>query len=91
MRPPAVAGINFDVILPRDEKRKGNKKPVDTGLDVVGMFDVADADRNDGLNKTEAAANALLTQHFAAIDRNSDGLLQLGEIIAAIQAAAGRR
>jgi hypothetical protein len=81
----------FDVILPRDDARKGNKKPVDTGLDVVGMFDVADADRNDGLSKTEAAANALLTQHFAAIDRDGDELLQLGEILKAIQAAAGRR
>jgi peroxiredoxin len=81
----------FDVILPRDDGRKPNRKPVDTGLDVVGMFDVADADRNAGLNKTEAAAHALLAQHFATIDRDGDGLLQLGEIIAAIQAAASRR
>jgi peroxiredoxin len=81
----------FDVILPRDDQRKANKKPVDTGLDVVGMFDVADADRNDGLSKTEAAAHALLAQHFAAIDRDGDNLLQLGEILTAIQAAASRR
>jgi peroxiredoxin len=81
----------FDVILPRDNQRKGNKKPVDTGLDLVGMFDIADADRNDGLSKTEAAAHALLTQHFATIDRDGDALLQLGEILAALQAIGNRR
>ena len=80
----------FDVILPRDDQRKAGTKPVDTGLDIVGMFDAADADHNGGLNKTEAAANELLTQHFAAIDRNGDGLLQLGEILAAMRAMEKR-
>ncbi len=81
----------FDVVLPRDDKRKGVTKPVSTGLDLVGLFDAADADHNAGLDKTEAASNDLLTQHFAAVDRNGDGLLQIGEILGAVRAMANRR
>jgi peroxiredoxin len=78
----------FDVILPRDDMRKTAKKPVRTGLDVVGLFDAADADHNAGLDSMEAAGNDLLKAHFPAIDRNGDGLLQLGEIMAAMRAQA---
>jgi peroxiredoxin len=81
----------FDVILPRDDNRKTTKKPVRTGLDVVGLFDAADADHNGGLDSSEAASNDLLKEHFSKIDRNGDGLLQLGEIMAAMQAQAKRR
>ena len=81
----------FDVILPRDDARKAGKKPVLTGLDLVGKFDAADADRNGGLNEAEASANELLKQHFATIDLNHDQLLQLGEILAAVRALPSRR
>ena len=81
----------FDVVLPRDDQRKAGKKPVRTGLDVVGKFDAADADHNAGLDQKEASANALLKEHFAAVDRSADGLLQLGEILAAVQAMSDRR
>jgi peroxiredoxin len=81
----------FDVKLPRDEERKAATKPVTTGLDVVGLFDTADADDNGGLAETEAAANDLLKQHFAKIDQNSDALLQLGEILAAMRLMASHR
>ena len=81
----------FDVILPRDDERKPGAKPVTTGLDIVSMFDAADADHNGGLNKAEGSANELLTKHFAAIDRNGDELLQLDEILAAIRAMEKRR
>ncbi len=80
----------FDVILPRDDKRKSNKKPVRTGLDIVGKFDAADADHNGGLDEKEASGNELLKDHFAKVDRNGDGLLQLGEILAAVRAMSGR-
>ena len=76
----------FDVILPRDDQRKAVTKPVRTGLDIVGMFDAADADHNGGLDEKEASGNDLLKQHFAKVDRNGDGLLQLGEILAAVKA-----
>jgi hypothetical protein len=81
----------FDVMLPRDDKRPAGQKPVKPGLDVVGMFDNGDADHNSGLSKTEAAANELLTKHFATIDSSGDGELQLGEIAAAIRALGARR
>ena len=81
----------FDVILPRDDQRKPGSKPVHPGLDVVGMFDVGDADHNSGLSKDEASANKLLTQHFATIDTSGDEELQLGEILAAIRALESRR
>jgi peroxiredoxin len=81
----------FDVMLPRDENRESAKKPVTTGLDVVGMFDTADADRNGGLAESEAAEHDLLQQHFAKIDQNSDALLQLGEILAAMRIVATLR
>jgi peroxiredoxin len=81
----------FDVILPRDDQRKAATKPVQTGLDLVGLFDAADIDHNGGLSETEASGNALLKQHFATVDRDGDGLLQLGEILAAVRTLAGRR
>ncbi|MEX2307488.1 MAG: redoxin domain-containing protein [Pirellulales bacterium] len=81
----------FDVVLARDDQRQAGKKPVKTGLDLVGMFDTADSDRNGGLSVTETSGHELIMQHFAAIDRNHDELLQLGEILAAVQALARRR
>jgi hypothetical protein len=81
----------FDAILPRDDQRKAGTKPVHTGLDIVGMFDAADVDHNAGLDPTEASGNELLKKYFSAIDRNGDGLLQLGEILTAIQAMSNRR
>jgi peroxiredoxin len=81
----------FDVILPRDDQRKGITKPVDTGLDLVGLFDAADGDHNSGLDETEASSNKLLKQHFAAVDQNGDGLLQIGEILIAVRAMANGR
>jgi peroxiredoxin len=81
----------FDVMLPRSETRDAATKPVTTGLDLVGMFDTADSDANGGLAESEAAGHDLLKQHFAKIDQNSDALLQLGEILAAMRLMAGRR
>lgn len=76
----------FDVIVPRNDTRTAGKKPVSTGLDIVGMFDVADADGDGGLAKDEARGHELLTKHFNAIDRNRDQRLQLGEILTAVAA-----
>lgn len=81
----------FDVILPRNDKRKAVTKPVRTGLDIVGMFDAADADHNGGLDEKEASGNELLKQHFAKVDSNGDGLLQLGEILAALKGLGNHR
>jgi peroxiredoxin len=81
----------FDVVLPRDDQRKPGSKPVRPGIDVIGMFDVGDADHNSGLSKDEASSNKLLTQHFATIDTSGDEQLQLGEILAAIRALESRR
>jgi hypothetical protein len=74
----------FDVILPRDDERRAGTKPVHTGLDLVGMFDVADADGNGGLAKQETAGHELISAHFDRIDQSGDGLLQLGELLVAI-------
>ncbi len=73
-----------DVILPRDDERRAGKKTISTGLDLVGLFDQADADHNGGLAKREAAANPLISQHFDRIDTSGDNLLQLSEILKAI-------
>jgi peroxiredoxin len=81
----------FDVMLPRDDDRKAATKPVDTGLDIVGMFDAADADHNGGLAEAEAAGHELIKKHFATIDQDRDQLLQLGEILAAVRLMASRR
>jgi peroxiredoxin len=80
-----------DVVLPRDDTRKAGKKPIKTGLDIVGLFDAADSDHNDGLSETEASAHELLKQHFAAIDQDHDDLLQLGEILGAARALTTRQ
>ncbi|TWT65901.1 thiol-disulfide oxidoreductase [Posidoniimonas polymericola] len=74
----------FDVVLPRDDARRAGSKPVHTGQDLVGMFDLADADHNGGLSVEEATANERLTKHFALIDTSGDKLLQLGEILTAV-------
>lgn len=79
----------FDVILPREKDRPAAQKPVTTGLDLVGMFDQADTDRNGGLTEIEAADYKILVQHFKRIDRNSDELLQLGEILTAVAKMRG--
>lgn len=79
----------FDVMLPRNPGRPAAQKPVSTGLDLVGMFDKADANGDGGLGKREAADYKLLTQHFQRIDTNNDQLLQLGEILAAIAKMRG--
>jgi peroxiredoxin len=75
----------FDVMLPRDDSRKAGTKPVRPGLNIVGMFDAADADKSGGLNETEASGHALLKEHFATVDQNRDQQLQLGEIITAVR------
>jgi hypothetical protein len=80
----------FDVMLPRSDEREAATKPVTTGLDVVGLFDTADADENGGLAESEATAHDLLKQHFAKIDQNSDALLQLSEILSAMRLISGR-
>ncbi len=80
----------FDVMLPRDDTRKAGKKPVGPGLDIVGMFDAADADHDGGLSESEASGHELLKAHFAEVDQNHDQLLQLGEILQAMQAMKGR-
>jgi peroxiredoxin len=81
----------FDVTLPRDDTRKAGKKPVTTGLDIVGLFEAADADHNGGLSETEASANEVVKQYFAVIDQDHDQLLQLGEILKASSAWKGGR
>lgn len=81
----------FDVILPRDDGRKAGTKPVHTGLDIVGKFDVADIDHNGKLDQAEASRNELLKRNYAAIDLNGDGFLQLGEILAAVRAMENRQ
>jgi hypothetical protein len=81
----------FDVILPRDDARIKPKKPVTTGLDIIGQFDAADNDHNNGLNETEVAGHKLLSANFALVDRNQDKLLQVTEIMAAVQAMMSRR
>jgi peroxiredoxin len=80
----------FDVVMVRDDQRKAGQKPIRTGIDVVGMFDEADGDGDGGLTASEVAGHELISQHFAAIDQNRDGLLQLGEILAAVQGFAKR-
>ena len=69
----------FDVILPRDDQRKAGTKPVQTGLDIVGMFDAADADHNGGLDETEAAGNELLKQHFSRSIATATGCCSLAK------------
>jgi hypothetical protein len=81
----------FDVIMPRNENRIKPKKPVTTGLDIVGQFDAADQDHNDGLNAKEVAEHELLSASFALVDRNHDDLLQLGEILTAVKSMGSRR
>jgi peroxiredoxin len=81
----------FDVIMPRDDGRRAGTKPVETGLDVVGQFDSADADGNAGLSESEAAGNPRIAAGFAAIDASGDGQLQLGEILHAVQRMRRRR
>lgn len=78
----------IDVQLPRDDNRRAGSKPVDTGIDLVGLFDQADVDGDGGLSREEAAGNDLLTRFFDQIDTNGDGLLQIGEVITAAHRAA---
>ncbi|TWT36825.1 thiol-disulfide oxidoreductase [Posidoniimonas corsicana] len=80
----------FDVLLPRDDARPAGAKPVRTGLDVVGIFDAADADHNGGLTREEAEGRDLLAKHFASIDASGDQQLQLGEILVALRAMMNR-
>ena len=91
----SVVGRNDARLLRRDpaarRSAKAGQQTRRPGLDVVGMFDVGDADHNGGLSKDEASANELLTQHFATIDTSGDEELQLGEILAAIRALESRR
>jgi hypothetical protein len=80
----------IDVSLPRDDARKAGKKPLKTGIDLVGMFDAADGDHSNGLSKTEVSSHELLSEHFVKIDHNHDDALQLGEILAAVRAMSSR-
>jgi len=81
----------FDVILPRDDSRIEPTKPVTTGLDIIGQFDAADGDHNNGLNEAEVAGHKLLSANFALVDRNQDKLLQVGEIITAVETMMSAR
>jgi peroxiredoxin len=80
----------FDILLPRDDDRRAGSKVVQTGLDLIGTFDQANADGDNGLSAKEAAGNRLLAANFAGIDRDGDELLQLGEILSAAR-RLGRR
>ncbi|WP_425396652.1 redoxin domain-containing protein [Aeoliella sp.] len=73
-----------DVMLPKDDQRRAGQKPMHTGLDIVAMFDGADADANGGLAKQETAAHPMVYNAFDRIDTSGDELLQLGEILAAL-------
>ncbi|QDU54517.1 redoxin domain-containing protein [Aeoliella mucimassa] len=74
----------FDVMMPRDDSRRAGAKSVSTGLDIVGLFDTADADTSGGLDREESKAHPLVHQHFDGIDTNHDAQLQLGEILTAV-------
>lgn len=76
----------FDVMVPRDDSRQAGKKPVVTGLDIVGTFDKADENHDGGLSKAEVESVDILRKNFGVIDMNHDELLQLKEIIAAVRA-----
>jgi hypothetical protein len=76
----------FDVMTPRDDSRKAGTKPIRPGLDIVGLFDAADVDHSGGLSESEVSAHKLLKEHFAEVDQNHDGSLQLSEIISAVRA-----
>lgn len=81
----------FDVVLPRDESRPPGKKPAHTGVDIVGMFDVADGDGDGGLSLEETSAHRLVRNNFQKLDLNHNGLLGLDEVLAAVQLlSAGR-
>ncbi len=79
----------FDVLTPRDDSRRAGTKVVHTGLDLVGIFDGADANGDLGLSAEEAEPYDRLANNFALIDGDGDKLLQLREIIATV-AAMGR-
>lgn len=74
----------FDIIVPRDDSQPAGKKPIETGFDIVGQFDVADEDGDGSLTKVESAANELVKKHFDQIDSSQDDRLQLGEILTAV-------
>lgn len=76
----------FDVMVPRDDARQAGKKPVVTGLDIVGTFDASDANHDGGLSEKEVDSIEILKRHFGAIDQNHDELLQLKEIVATVRA-----
>jgi peroxiredoxin len=79
-----------DVMLPRDDKRKAGRKPIKTGLDVVGLFDAADIDHDSALDESEASGNEVLKENFAELDQNHDGLLRLNEILAGLRKLSAR-
>jgi hypothetical protein len=82
----------FDILMPPGSAPKKGKtrKPATTGLDIVGMFDSADADHNGGLAEAEVTHD-LIKENFALIDQDQDKLLRLGEIMAAVKVMAGKR
>jgi hypothetical protein len=82
----------FDILMPPGSAPKEGKtrKPATTGLDIVGMFDAADADHNGGLAEGEVTHD-LIKENFALIDQDQDKLLRLGEIMAAVKVMAGKR
>lgn len=73
-----------DVMLPKDNQRRAGQKPLHTGLDIVAMFDSADADQNGGLAKQEAKGNPVVYANFDRIDTSGDQLLQMGEVLKAL-------
>lgn len=80
----------FDVMLPAGSAKPGRNKPVKTGWDLVGQFDAADADGSATLSRQEVAGHRLLEKGFTKVDRDGDGELRLGEILAAVQTLLGR-
>ncbi len=48
-------------------------------------FKSLDRDTDQRLSKTEAAGDKMLTEHFSAVDADSDGYLSKGEVTAHVK------
>ena len=74
-----------DLIVPVKEKRRSSHKLLNTGIDVVGIFDKTDSNGDAKISRDESQKQKTVKSLFDVLDADKDEELELGEALKALE------